>query len=154
SDPKMDRYSPITNTKSSEAPDCHSGSYKKHTQNDHSGDREEESPCTSTTASTMTSSTNSTGAPDQKNVVITVISVLFGVTVVLLMCGFFFRKKFAKDTKKDHVYESVEDVKPAANENNYEAIYVLAGDSAIVSLGKKTDAEPQSSSETKLPKNQ
>ncbi|KAM9431959.1 uncharacterized protein Hap1MRO34_002895 [Clarias gariepinus] len=102
----------------------------------------------------MTATTSS--PTNQQNVVITVISVLVGVTVVgaLLMCGFFLQKKIAKDRKKDHDYESVEDVKPAANENNYEAIYVLAGDSAIVSLGKKTDTEASSSSETKAPKNQ
>ncbi|KAF5893091.1 roundabout 2-like, partial [Clarias magur] len=39
-----------------------------------------------------------------------------------------------------------------ANESQYEAIYVLAGDPAIVNLGKKTDTEPSSSSET--PENQ
>ncbi|XP_053496908.1 uncharacterized protein LOC128617787 [Ictalurus furcatus] len=66
---------------------------------------------------------------------------------------FGFHFSAAKGRKTDHIYESIEDVTPAAQKNLYEAIYVLAGDTALVNLGNKTQTDASSSSETQSPTN-
>ncbi|XP_053541693.1 uncharacterized protein LOC108274808 isoform X3 [Ictalurus punctatus] len=86
------------------------------------------------------------------------VSVLVGVSVAavivaVLLRRCFFRKRTAKGRKTDHIYESIEDVTPTAQKNLDEAIYVLAGDTALVNLGNKTQTDASSSSETQSPTN-
>ncbi|KAM9496861.1 uncharacterized protein Hap1MRO34_002731 [Clarias gariepinus] len=88
--------------------------------------------------------------------VVIIVSVLVGVSVVtvvvaVLLRRCFFQKKTVKDRKTNPVYESIEDVKPAANENQYEGVYVLAGDPAIVNLEKKAHTETSLSSDARSP---
>ncbi|KAL7858745.1 hypothetical protein AOLI_G00188470 [Acnodon oligacanthus] len=79
------------------------------------------------------------------------ITVLLGVLIVLALflqrC--YFKRKAARATKTDHVYETINDAAPttqpaSAPPKEYEAIYVLAGDPDIIKLGLKNQSEASS----------
>ncbi|KAF7702541.1 hypothetical protein HF521_001824 [Silurus meridionalis] len=98
---------------------------------------------------TTTLSSTPPRTPERKRFAVVMVSVLGGVTAVgvfgaLLLWKCFFQKKTVKDKKADHIYESMTDVTQTAQENQYEAIYILAGDPTILNLKKKTDASSPS----------
>ncbi|XP_036416200.1 uncharacterized protein LOC118800144 [Colossoma macropomum] len=85
--------------------------------------------------------------PNRKGYIIT-IAVLVGVLLVILALFLqrcYFKRKAARATKTDHVYEIVNDSAPTTQPassppKEYEAIYVLAGDPDIIKLGLKNQS--------------